>query len=160
MCCAAGRLLGDRCLRRAQDREPKLLGCRGNRDALVQLHTGKAIDRILRGIVQRAQFRFHVVRRQIEGERRPLLLVVLARFATGQIELLGLNWSDMDAEDGMVHVARSLQYQRGSGPAFVSPKTSRSRRPIKLGQRALEALKPHLKAQLLQRMKIGPFWQD
>ncbi len=63
-------------------------------------------------------------------------------------------------EDGKVQVARSLQHQRGSGPVFVWPKTCRSRRPIKLGQRALEALKPHLKAQLLQRMKIWPFWQD
>ena len=77
-----------------------------------------------------------------------------------QGELLGLKWNDVDLEGGRLQVHRSLQYQKGNGLVFVEPKTARSRRPIKLGKRAVDALKAHRKAQLEIRLKAGSLWQE
>lgn len=65
-----------------------------------------------------------------------------------QGKLTSLKWSDITLGAGKLHMARSLRYQHGTGLVLVSPKTGRSRRPIKLGMRALESLKAHRKAQL------------
>ncbi len=66
----------------------------------------------------------------------PMHALYVLALSTGmrQGELLGLKWGDIDLESGKLHVARSLQYQRGIGLVLVSPKTGRSRRPIKLGE--------------------------
>jgi integrase len=77
-----------------------------------------------------------------------------------QGELLGLKWNDIDLDAGKLHIHRSLQYQRGSGLVFVLPKTAKSRRPIKLGNRTVDALKAHRKKQLENRLKAGSLWKE
>ena len=60
-----------------------------------------------------------------------------------QGELLGLKWSDVDINAGILTVRRSLQWQRGNGLVFVEPKTARSRRSIHLAQKAIAVLRAH-----------------
>jgi integrase len=77
-----------------------------------------------------------------------------------QGELLGLRWSDIDLDSGRLHVRRALQQQRGVGLVFTEPKTSRSRRPIVLGQQAVRALREHRIGQIERRMLLGSAWND
>jgi integrase len=60
-------------------------------------------------------------------------------------EALGLKWSDMDLDAGMLRVNRQLQRIReGDGLVFYEPKNA-SRRTVELPQRAVEALRSHRK---------------
>ena len=88
-------------------------------------------------------------------------LYVLA-LSTGmrQGELLGLQWRDIDLEAGRVSVRRAVQRQKGVGLVFVTPKTARSRRSVKLGQRAVAALRDHRLRQIEARLRLGPDWRD
>jgi integrase len=73
-----------------------------------------------------------------EAEDRLEALYVLA-IHTGlrQGELLGLKWDDIDLEDGSLQVRRTLTITK-NGPLFTSPKTSGSRRSVKLTSHAIQ----------------------
>lgn len=82
--------------------------------------------------------------------------------ATGmrQGELLGLKWADLDWEKGELTVRRQLTKKKGGGFELTAPKTKAGIRPISLGNNALEVLREHREAQLLERQAIGVHWQD
>jgi integrase len=88
-------------------------------------------------------------------------LYVLA-LTTGmrQGELLGLKWADVDLGAGVLAVRRTLQRQRGRGLVFEEPKTAKSRRSIRLSQRAIAALRAHHDRQAFDRRAAGGEWQD
>jgi integrase len=75
-----------------------------------------------------------------------------------QGELLGLKWADVDLSAGTLAVRRSLQRQRGKGLVFEEPKTARSRRSIRLSQRAIDALRAHHDRQTFDRRIVGSEW--
>lgn len=58
-----------------------------------------------------------------------------------------MKWDDVDLEAGTLQVRRTLSITK-SGPVFTSPKTSGSRRSVKLTNKAIEALRSHLERQL------------
>lgn len=93
-------------------------------------------------------------------EDRMHALYVLA-LTTGmrQGELLGLRWADIDLGAGTAAVRRSLQRQKEAGLVFTEPKTSRSRRSIRLSQTAVHALKRHKDQQEREREAAGGDWQ-
>jgi len=95
-----------------------------------------------------------------ETEDRLEALYVLA-IHTGlrQGELLGLKWDDVDLEDGSLQVRRTLAITK-SGPVFTSPKTTGSRRSVKLTSKATEALEIHLKRQLREIDRVGSLWSE
>jgi integrase len=95
-----------------------------------------------------------------ETEDRLEALYVLA-IHTGlrQGELLGLKWDDVDLEDSSLQVRRTLAITR-SGPVFISPKTTGSRRSVKLTSKAIEALRRHLERQLGEIDRIGSLWSE
>jgi integrase len=95
-----------------------------------------------------------------EGEDRLEALYVLA-IHTGlrQGELLGLKWDDVDLEDGSLQVRRTLTLTK-DGPIFTTPKTSGSRRSVKLTCKATEALKHHLERQLGEIDRVGSLWSE
>jgi integrase len=88
------------------------------------------------------------------------LYVLAVTTGMRQGELLGLRWSDVDLDGARLTIRRSLQRQREAGLVFIEPKTSRSRRPIVLSQRAVTALRDHRKRQVQTRLAAGPRWQD
>ena len=94
-----------------------------------------------------------------EGDRLEALYVMAITTGLRQGELLGLKWDDVDLEAGTLQVRRTLTTAKG-GPELASPKTKGSRRSVKLSQRALSALRSHLKRQLVEIDKAGSLWRE
>jgi integrase len=94
------------------------------------------------------------------GEDRLEALYVLA-IHTGmrQGELLALSWQDVDLENAVASVRRTLT-RSGGKVVFGKPKTKKSRRSIRLTPQAVEALRVHLKRQLQDIEILGDRYQD
>ena len=94
------------------------------------------------------------------GEDRLEALYILA-VHTGmrQGELLALRWQDVDLENAVVSVRRTLT-RSGGKVVFGEPKTSKSRRSIRLTSQAVEALRSHLERQLRDMEVLGDRYQD
>jgi integrase len=93
------------------------------------------------------------------GDRLEALYVLAIHTGLRQGELLGLKWDDVDLDDGSLQVRRTLAITK-NGSVFTSPKTSGSRRSVKLTQRATEALRSHLKRQLGEIDRVGSLWSE
>jgi integrase len=90
----------------------------------------------------------HLLQSAHEARDRLEALYILAiHSGLRQGELLGLKWDDVDLEDGSLQVRRTLAITK-NGPVLTSPKTTGSRRSVKLTSVAIEELKRHLKRQL------------
>ena len=74
-------------------------------------------------------------------------------------EALGLKWSDVDFEKGMLNICRTLQYLPDRGVFEDKTKNKSSEREIKLPRIAVNDLKAHRLAQLEYRFSIGSQWQ-
>jgi len=90
-------------------------------------------------------------------------LFVLA-LATGlrPSEYLGLKWADVDLEQGVINVQRSLHWRsyRSGDWYFGEPKTPRSRRRIPLPVSVSRALIEHRRHQGEERLKAGPEYKN
>jgi integrase len=90
-------------------------------------------------------------------------LFVLA-LATGlrPSEYLGLKWADVDLEQGVITVQRSLHWRsyKSGDWYFGEPKTPRSRRRIPLPASVLRALLEHRRYQGEERLKVGPEYKS
>jgi len=74
-------------------------------------------------------------------------------------EALGLKWADIDLDGRRLAVRRALQRQREVGLVFVEPKTSKSRRSIRLTRFASQVLAEHrLRQRELAEATRG--WED
>lgn len=71
-----------------------------------------------------------------------------------QGELLGLKWNDVDLENDLVRVRRTLVRRTGR-LLLGEPKTKRSRRTVQLTEPATKALKEHLDQQMEQIECLG-----
>src|SRR5262245_34268746 len=94
-------------------------------------------------------------------EESPLRLSVFLALTTGlrRGELLGLKWSDIDWDRGIVIVRRALKQSR-RGLELQRPKTARSARTIALPPIALDALRRHKIVQAEGRMRLGKAYRD
>src|SRR5919202_5773863 len=86
------------------------------------------------------------------GDRLEALYILAVHTGMRQGELLALRWQDVDMENAVVSVRRTLT-RNGGRVAFGEPKTKKSRRSIRLTPQAVEALRSHLERQL-QDMEI------
>jgi integrase len=93
------------------------------------------------------------------GDRLAALYVLAIHTGLRQGELQGLKWDDVDLEDGSLQVRRTLAITK-NGPVLTSPKTTGSRRSVKLTSKAIEALKRHLERQLGEIDRIGSLWSE
>ena len=75
-------------------------------------------------------------------------------------ELMGLKWSDIDWEHGILFVQRQLLQIRGQGKVFSPPKTKSGRRQITVGPATLQQLEQHRDRQKLARAEAGERWQE
>jgi len=75
-------------------------------------------------------------------------------------ELLGLKWSDIDWNKGVLFVQRQLQQISGQGYVFSPPKTRSGRRKIKVGSVTLKQLEAHQERQTLEKAVAGERWQE
>jgi integrase len=85
-----------------------------------------------------------------------LHLPVLLALATGcrRGEILGLSWSALNLDAGLLHVVRVVEQTR-SGVRLKPPKSDRSRRVVPLPQTAIEALRQHKIAQAEEHLRLG-----
>ena len=75
-------------------------------------------------------------------------------------EYLALQWKDIDFEQGLVTVQRTLVWRRkGGGWYFGEPKTSRSRRSIPIPLSLVHAMREHKRHQAEECLKAGPKYQ-
>ncbi len=85
------------------------------------------------------------------GERLEALYVLAIHTGLRQGELLGLKWEDLD--NGYLYVQRSLSHGK-----FNAPKTAKSRRRVKLSQRAINALRSHRVRQNEEKRLAASSW--
>ena len=100
------------------------------------------------------------------GDRLHALYVLALTTGLRQGELLALHWADVDLESGVLQVRGTLHRVPGvsvseqSGLVISDPKTSHSRRPVRLSSLAVAALRSHRSRQLVERLQMGNAWDD
>jgi integrase len=77
-----------------------------------------------------------------------------------QGEALGLTWSDIDLDAGILRVRRAGQRIPHQGTQLVETKTAGSRRTLVLPPIVISALRAHRARQALERLAAGPDWVD
>jgi integrase len=93
------------------------------------------------------------------GDRLKALYVLAVHTGMRQGELLALRWQDVDLENAVVSVRRTLT-RNGGKVEFGEPKTNKSRRSICLTPQAVDALRSHLQRQLRDMEILGDRYQD
>jgi integrase len=88
----------------------------------------------------------------------PVLLAVTTGMRRG--EILGLRWSDVDLDNGVLCVRQALSKTQAEGIVFREPKTAKSRRTLALLPMTVDALKEHRKLQTKERLRLGPVFED
>jgi len=97
----------------------------------------------------------------VHGDRLEALYMLAVTTGMRRGELLGLKWSDIDLENAMVSVQRTLtRTDNGKRVALGEPKTKKSRRTIRLTEAAVEALRGHLQRQLREIEVLGDRYAD
>ena len=94
------------------------------------------------------------------GSRLDALLILALTTGMRRGELLALRWEDVDFNQSLVSVHRTMARVAGYGYVEGEPKTRSSRRRIVLPVVALEALREHRKCQEQTKMEAGDKWQD
>jgi integrase len=87
----------------------------------------------------------HEARQLLEpsrGDRLEALYVLAVHTGMRRGELLGLKWADIDLDNSTVRVRRTLT-RKGTGYVLGEPKTKKSRRTVRLTQKAVEGLRRH-----------------
>src|SRR5215207_469418 len=95
------------------------------------------------------------------GDRLEALYVLAVHTGMRRGELLGLKWEDVDLDSQTVRVRRTLtRTDNGRRLALGEPKTKKSRRTVRLTQRAVEALRSHRARQAEEKLGVGSLYQD
>jgi len=80
--------------------------------------------------------------RAIEGHPLEALFVLAVTTGLRRGEMLGLYWNDIDLDQGILQVKRSLALTKG-GPVFNPPKTNKGKRSVRLSRICIKALIKH-----------------
>ena len=129
---------------------------------LIPSNPGEAVEPPRRRRTEMSTWDAAQVRRFLEAtDDDPLAalwrLAVLCGLRRG--ELLGLRWTDVDLERGVLSVQRGLVEGR-QGREFGPPKTEAGRRSVALPDSCRAALRAHRARQAEHRLAAGPAWQD
>lgn len=75
-------------------------------------------------------------------------------------ELCGLDWDNVDLENGIIHVVKSVLYTKNKGVYEDTTKTKHSKRAVYIPQEMVSLLKSWKIEQYKQRFAIGDQWND
>jgi integrase len=75
-------------------------------------------------------------------------------------ELLGLRWTDIDLDNGVLSVRRTLQRTPERGLAMLPPKTKASERHLPLPAECVQALNEHKARQAEEKEAAGTMWKE
>lgn len=87
------------------------------------------------------------------ADRLAALYVVAVGLGMRQGELLGLRWSDVDLDAGLLSVRHTLQRRTY---LLADPKTERGRRTLAMPEVVKFALREHRRLQVAERLAAGP----
>jgi integrase len=94
-------------------------------------------------------------------DRLEALYILAVHTGMRRGELLGLKWEDCDLDNATVRVRRTLtRTDNGRRLALGEPKTKKSRRTVRLTQRAVEAVRSHQVRQAEEKLKVGSLYQN
>jgi integrase len=102
----------------------------------------------------------HKLLEAVRGHRLETLLTLALTTGMRRGELLALRWSDVDLEQGSIHVRRTVDHIPKYGYVETEPKTKNAQRLIMLPAFVVDTLKQHRMEQQEQRLKAGDNWQD
>jgi integrase len=111
-------------------------------------------------IMPLTQEQTQVLLQYIRGHKLECLVSLALATGMRQGELLALHWHDIDFEQKVVQIRRTLSYIPKKGLSEEEPKTAKSRRSITLTAFAIDALKQHRTAQVEARLQSCARWQD
>ena len=94
------------------------------------------------------------------GDRLEALYSVALALGLRQGEALGLKWSDLELEAGVLRVRRASQRIPHHGTQLVETKTARSRRTLVMPPIVITALRAHRARQVMARLAEGDRWVD
>jgi integrase len=92
-------------------------------------------------------------------DRLEALYVLAIHTGMRRGEVLGPKWADVDLENATIRVQRTLT-RKDTGYVLGNPRTKKSRRSVRLTQRAIEALRSHRAQQAEGNLKSGSLYQD
>lgn len=95
----------------------------------------------------------------LERHRREALFTLMLTTGLRRGEALGLMWSDLDRDAGVIRITRQLQREGGT-LVTSDTKTFRSRRAVNLPERLMLTLLEHEQNQHRDRERRGPRWVD
>ena len=95
-----------------------------------------------------------------KGNRVETILVLAITTGARHGELLALHWDDVDLEQGVIYIRRTMSRVGGYGYVESDPKTKSSRRRITLPSTAVEALKAHRIKQNEDKLLRGEKWVE
>ena len=75
-------------------------------------------------------------------------------------EILGLTWDDIDFDNNMVHIKRSVHWSKDKGYYYTDPKTKKSKRSVKMTNRVMIILKQVKNEQLSAKFQYGDYWNN
>jgi len=87
-----------------------------------------------------------------------IMLAVYSGFRRG--EMLGLEWKDIDWDNGVISVRRTSNYTAERGIYTDTTKTRKSQRSSKFPPMIIELLKAYKAEQDKERERLGDKWQD
>lgn len=96
----------------------------------------------------------------MRGDRLEARWVIAIALGLRQGEALGLRWSDVDLDEGVLHVRRALQRQPDGALKLAEPKTARSRRAVPLPPSAVDALRDRRLLQEEEEERTGGLWAN
>ncbi|MBS4025133.1 MAG: site-specific integrase [Clostridia bacterium] len=75
-------------------------------------------------------------------------------------ELLALEWNDIDLDNELLYIRRTLSRTKSKGLVLEEPKTQKSKRPVPLPEPTVEAIKKHQKTQREIIMAADPDYKN
>src|SRR5215218_1572855 len=93
------------------------------------------------------------------GDKLEALYILAVHTGMRQGELLALRWEDVDLNEGVIRIRRTLM-RSGGRISLGEPKTKGSRRSVHLTGAAAQALRSHLEQQLEDIEQLGDLYRD
>ncbi|MFZ5597848.1 MAG: tyrosine-type recombinase/integrase [Bacillota bacterium] len=83
----------------------------------------------------------------------PVYLALMTGMRMG--EILALEWQDIDLNNGVITISKSLRPCKGAEPKFQQPKTPGSRRTVEITPSVIKTLKEHKITQAKKKLATG-----
>jgi integrase len=96
----------------------------------------------------------------LEGDRHALIFVFAVVTGMRPEEYLALKWKDVDLAKGTATIQRALIWRKGGGWYYDSPKTSQSRRTVRLPASIVKQLAAYKIRQAEHRLKLGAEYEN